>query len=87
MEQKNPNFSAKLLLWGDANADGNVDLLDVTVLARYNAEWDGYDKQIFDLKAMDLDGSGSVDLLDVTQFSRHIAEWDGYEAPRNYPSA
>lgn len=63
---------------GDVNRDGYVDLLDVTLLARYVAEWDGYGMQI-DLDLANIDGEGEIDLLDVTILARYVAEWDGYD--------
>lgn len=63
---------------GDVNRDGKVDLLDVTLLARYVAEWEGYGSQI-DLDLADIDGADGITLVDATLLARCVAEWDGYQ--------
>ena len=69
---------AKQYYVGDVNRDGEVDLMDATLLSRYVAEWDGYADQV-DLDLADMDGKDGVTLTDVTILARVVAEWDGYE--------
>lgn len=67
---------------GDVNRDGVVDLLDVTILARRAAEWDGYGFYTCDTFLGDMDNNGVLDLVDVTLLARSVAEWDTY--PEKY---
>lgn len=57
---------------GDANGDGTVNGKDVTVIRRYNANWD----EDINLLAADVNGDGSVNGKDVTQIRRYNANWD-----------
>ena len=63
---------------GDVNGDGVVDLSDYADLAKYFAEWSGYDK-IVNVQAADLNGSGGADLDDLSILAKYLAEWSGYE--------
>ena len=63
---------------GDVNGDGVVDLSDYADLAKYLAEWSGYDK-IVNVQAADLNGSGGADLDDLSILAKYLAEWSGYE--------
>ncbi len=60
---------------GDANIDGAVNGKDITVIRRYNAEWDVE----IDLRAADANGDGEVNGKDVTWIRRYNAEWEGYK--------
>jgi len=64
-------------LYGDVNRDGEVDMLDAMVFARWMAKWANY-KEI-DERAADLDGDGEITAWDLVVLQRHLAEWDGYE--------
>ncbi len=57
---------------GDANGDGTVNGKDVTVIRRYNANWD----EDINLLAADVNGDGAVNGKDVTQIRRYNANWD-----------
>ncbi|MBQ7821553.1 MAG: PEGA domain-containing protein, partial [Clostridia bacterium] len=65
------------VIYGDVNNDGSVDPVDVTHLARYMANWNGYEN--IDAKNSDIDESGSVTTIDNVILSRHIANWLGYD--------
>ncbi len=55
---------------GDVNADGSIDLKDVTILRRYLAG--GWNVTINEANA-DVNGDGSIDLKDVTILRRYLA--------------
>ncbi len=63
---------------GDVNCDGSVDTVDYIILARYVADWDGYEDKV-DLRYADMNADGVVNSLDRTILARHIAGWLGYE--------
>lgn len=65
------------VLLGDLDGDGKVNVKDNMYLARYLAEWPGYDE--IDLAAADLNGDGKVNVKDNMILARHLAEWAGYE--------
>lgn len=65
------------VLLGDVNGDGKVNVKDNMYLARYLAEWAGYDA--IDTAAADLNGDGKVNVKDNMLLARHLAEWAGYE--------
>lgn len=64
----------KLYLLGDANGDGKVRIGDKAVLARYIAEWKGYDK-LLNEEAADINGDGRINAADRMLLERHIAGW------------
>lgn len=66
------------ILCGDVNGDGKVNPLDNIYLARYLADWSGYEEKI-DLLAADVNGDGKVNPLDKIILARHLADWQGYE--------
>lgn len=57
---------------GDLNKDFNIDLMDVTILAQYVADWEVE----CDQTALDVNGDGSVDLLDVVHLAQYVAGWE-----------
>ena len=64
-------------LRGDANGDGVVDTVDVTMIQRFLAEFAVPDT--FDQIAADADLDGEVDIVDVTLIQRvilNICNWD-----------
>ena len=67
-----------LYLLGDANGDGKVRIGDKAVLARYIAEWKGYDK-LLNEEAADINGDGRINAADRMLLERHLAGWGGYE--------
>ena len=67
-----------LYLLGDANGDGKVRIGDKAVLARYIAEWKGYDK-LLNEEAADINGDGIINAADRMLLERHLAGWGGYE--------
>ena len=65
--------------YGDINGDGEVLPNDKTVLARYLAEWTGYETlPVYDAVA-DLNCDGEILPNDKTILARFLAEWTGYE--------
>lgn len=57
---------------GDVNADGVVDMKDVTFLKRYLA---GRDVEI-QTSSADTNGDGQIDMKDVTLLRRYLAGWN-----------
>ena len=62
----------------DVNCDGSVDMLDLMLLERKLASWDGYDAdKVCDYNA-DANADGKVDIDDAVMMERYLA---GYENP------
>lgn len=74
-EDKTASFTVLVedLKTGDLNKDFNIDLVDVTMLAQYVANWE----IDCDLTALDVNADKSVSLLDVVHLSQYVAGWDG----------
>ena len=68
-ENKKENIDC---LPGDVNGDGQVDLIDVILLARYLAGWD----VVIDEVAADVYRDGELNLKDVVILRRFLAGWD-----------
>ncbi|MBQ3534395.1 MAG: hypothetical protein IJA56_04485 [Clostridia bacterium] len=62
---------------GDVNNDGEVNGTDRGILARYLAEWPGYELQILSWDAADINGDGEVNGQDRGILARYLAEWHG----------
>lgn len=60
------------IIYGDANSDGKVSLLDLILLRKYLAKWDVE----IDLEAADAKYDGKVSLLDLIQLRKYLAKWD-----------
>jgi len=67
--------AAVVVVMGDVDGDGRIDLNDLITLAQYVADWEGIEES----PAMDLDGNGTINLEDVTYFARYLAGWEGYQ--------
>ena len=65
---------------GDANGDGKLNPADVTCLARYLANWEGY-ADILVMDNADTNKDGKITLIDVVALRRYLANWGGYELP------
>ena len=66
-------------LYGDINGDGFVKANDKTVLARYLADWPGYETLPVYPAVADLNGDGFIKANDKTILARYLADWPGYE--------
>ena len=64
--------SRKILIYGDTNRDGKVNISDVTAMMKSIADW-GND---LNETAADVTLDGSLDLTDVTHMLKYLAEWD-----------
>ena len=58
---------------GDADGNGEVDSIDVTVLQRYSADME---YPISGLETADVDGDGETTIIDATYIQRYLAEMD-----------
>lgn len=67
-------------VFGDADKDGELTILDGMMAARNIAGWIGYDDMKVDTVACDVNMDGSTGLLDVIIIWRHHANWGGYES-------
>ncbi len=65
------------VLLGDVNADGAITAADRTTLARYLAEWQGYEE--VDLARADTNADRNISVADRTVLARYLAEWQGFE--------
>lgn len=71
--EKDPN--AVIVVPGDADGDGIVNLNDLVTLAQFVADWEGIEES----PAMDVNKDSLIDLEDVTYMARHLAGWEGYQ--------
>lgn len=62
---------------GDVDSNGAVNPLDVVILTRHLAGWDGYESQVNTANA-DLNADGNIDPVDPVILARHLAGWQGY---------
>ena len=69
----------KTYIIGDVDMDGEITANDRRILARYLAEWDGYEEQIVSKEAADIDKDGEISPNDRRILARYLAEWDGYD--------
>ena len=60
------------IVYGDANGDGEITILDEALLSQYLAEWD----VTLDEVAADANGDGEITILDEALLSQYLAEWD-----------
>ncbi|MEE3491949.1 M4 family metallopeptidase [Ruminococcus sp.] len=67
-----PQPEPEVILLGDVDGDGVVDVTDATLIQRYDVEM--VELADWQLKAADVDGDGEVTILDVTWIQRYIAE-------------
>lgn len=66
-------YEPKTSILGDADGDGEVSAVDVTMIQRYDAKMPiGVDEEIF--MNADVDDSGSVEIIDATWIQRHLAK-------------
>ncbi len=56
---------------GDSNNDGEVSVLDATVIQRYVAK---FALDIFNEKCADVDGDGEITVLDATEVQRYVSK-------------
>ena len=60
------------IVYGDANGDGTVSLLDATLISQYLAGWEVDMNMI----SADANGDGTISLLDATLISQYLAGWE-----------
>ena len=60
--------------YGDANADGAIELKDATLVLQYVAEWASAVEAI-DAKGGDANRDGAIELKDATLILQYVAEW------------
>lgn len=65
--------TVEVFRYGDLNGDGDVDILDATLMMQQIAEWAGLN---INLHAADVFADGEIDILDATRLMQFIAEWD-----------
>lgn len=73
-KESSPKQQENVLLLGDANADGEVSIIDVTLIQRVLAKIDE-DKDGRIAQRCDVDGNG-LDILDVTMIQKYLAGFD-----------
>ena len=61
------------ILYGDVNADGEIDLNDALMLKRYIAE---EEPSGFQFKNADVNADKTVDMTDLLMLKKRLAEWD-----------
>ena len=60
------------IVYGDANGDGTVSLLDATLISQHLAGWE----VDMNMVSADANGDGTVSLLDATLISQYLAGWE-----------
>ena len=71
---ENTVITALMLLIGDVNLDGIVDICDATAIQRHLADLEPLSGQA--LALADVNGDGAVDISDVTYLQEYIAGYD-----------
>ena|GEM_PF-3383067 len=71
----NGHVEVRDFIFGDVNNDGNVDLIDVTMLQRYAAGWPNVN---INRNAADVNSDGEINIIDVTILQRYVAQWPGW---------
>ena len=71
---ENTEITALILLIGDVNLDGRVDIRDVTAIQRHLAEIELLSGQT--LALADTNGDGEIDISDATHLQMYLAEFD-----------
>ncbi|MGN0113841.1 MAG: leucine-rich repeat protein [Acutalibacteraceae bacterium] len=66
------------VIYGDANGDGKINLLDLIAMRKYLAKWNVE----IDLTAADCNADGKVNLLDLILMRKYLAKWDVVLGPQ-----
>jgi len=69
---ENEGGAVKVLIYGDANSDGKINLTDVSTILKNAAKW----TVDIAMDAADTDVSGKVNLADASTLLKYIAKWD-----------
>ena len=67
------NYIANWIMYGDVNADGKVDVKDLTVMKQYI---NGTTNVNINLESADVNLDNKVDETDLDILSKYLAEWD-----------
>ena len=67
------------ILYGDADGDGEITLLDANLLNQYLSDWD----VTLDEAAADADGDGEITLLDANLLNQYLSDWDVVLGPQS----
>ncbi len=59
--------------YGDSNKNGVIDILDVSVIQKHIANFEGYDFDEIQLTISDVNGNGEVDVNDVTLIQKYLS--------------
>jgi len=73
------HYSSILPVPGDTDGDGEVSLMDATLMRRWLAGWEGVE---IDQVNADVNGDGVVNLMDSTILRRYLAGWDNVHLSR-----
>ena len=68
----------KTVIYGDANGDGKINLLDLIAMRKYLAKWNIE----IDTVAADCNADGKVNLLDLILLRKYLAKWNVVLGPQ-----
>lgn len=64
------------VVYGDANGDGNVDIMDATYIQKYKIGAQGYDLTEYQRRCADVNRDGNVTVRDATLIQMKLAKYD-----------
>lgn len=73
-----PSTAPTNIKYGDANQDGDINLLDLLLMRKHLAKWD----VDIDEKAADCNVDGDINLLDLVLLRKHLAKWNVVLGPQ-----